>query len=52
LVNGRTTDKNIIWTNPATKKLESRGAKELIADEPTRMARKFTRKVNTNNCHC
>jgi hypothetical protein len=51
LVDGTATDKNIVWTNPANKKLETKdtSSKALKEEEPTRMARKFTRKVCAEN---
>jgi hypothetical protein len=46
LVDGRATDNNIIWKAPTAMKVEAKNGKEHKEDEPTRMARKFTRKVH------
>jgi hypothetical protein len=45
MVDAKATDNNIIWKHPATTKAEAKVGKEQKEDEPTRMARKFTRKV-------
>ncbi|KAI8582528.1 hypothetical protein K450DRAFT_227583 [Umbelopsis ramanniana AG] len=46
MVDAKATDNNITWKRPTTTRAEAKVGKEQKEDEPTRMARKFTRKID------